>query len=150
MMSIEKVPCGQRARLKIAVAGAAVLAMTGCTNSEKKCTPSTVYAQNRFQPPSAATRTEPSRAKPLTPLQFKPNDPIVVDSWRHTGVIYPEKTKFDKDGNSFENDIWFHVARGGYVSFQGVRRTTTEQAPDNMTDDIGKLAVLKPECEIKH
>ena len=114
------------------------------------CAPVMVRAQNRFLPPGAALRSKPSRDKKDIVGSFAPNATLLVDGWTHSGTIYAEHTKADKYGHSFENDVMLHVAGNqGYVAYQAVRNGITEQAKSNLSDDIGRLVDLLPNCEIK-
>ena len=124
------------------------------------CETYAVYSQNRYEPYGTFVHditnekdNIPKKTSPrATDVAFAPNQVIPVDGWQSIGeVVYPTNTR------SIRNNVWFHVAytQNDWVTNAGVRgeptnndvATATHAA--NTSTDTGKLAELKPECQIK-
>ena len=135
---------------RVAAALLSMMALSGCGGHPLACTPGKIFAQNRFLPPGAELRSQPSLDRQKIIGSFAPNTEIHIDGWKHTGVIYPEFTKQHKDNTKFENDIMLRLAgHSGWVAFQAVRSEITEQAPNNLAPEIGPLIKLRDGCKIK-
>lgn len=102
-----------------------------------------VYAQNRWTPVGTAVRKSPNvDAEQIDSVS--PNIPFMVDGWVHTSVTY------EHNRPPFDSDVWLHKKRGGgWVSFPGVRETTTPFDPSGLAENGGLPAPLPEDCKGK-
>jgi hypothetical protein len=146
-MSIESRPTIYRLASRFTALIVAGVALSGCSDKGDSlggvCEPFRVYAQNRWEPLGTAVREEPDVLSKKIDPGFAPNEVIAVDGWIETGEpVYPTNTP------PWDSDIWFHLAnREGWVSFAGVRGTTTSPDPGGMSGEGGQPAPTTPECE---
>jgi hypothetical protein len=118
--SVSQVPSPSPAAPPASAAPKAVGMTGGCANFR-------IYAQNRWAPLGATIRSAPTAsAKPLGTVA--PNYQLFTNGYIHTEVAYPLNPP------PWNNDVWFHVADGGWVSFAGVRAVPTTPDPTGLAD----------------
>jgi len=103
------------------------------------CAPFRLFAQNRWAPLGAIVRKAPEITAPGF-ANYDGNESIAVTGWVHGGVAYPTNQP------PFNNDIWFHVATGGWVSFAAVRAVPTVPDPTGFADG-GQSVEADPACQ---
>ncbi|WP_298800180.1 hypothetical protein [uncultured Pseudonocardia sp.] len=86
-----------------------------------------MFAQDRWDPLGATIRAAPRMtAEPIGTVAG--NYTMFSDGFVHSEVAYPLNTA------PWNNDVWFHVASGGWVSFSGVRAVPTVHDPTGLAD----------------
>jgi hypothetical protein len=133
------------------VAAGLALGAAGCSaksdSFEGGCVAFGVYAQDRWQPYSAAVREAPDKLAPKVDQAFAPNEVITVDGWIDTHKpVYPKNTP------PWNSSKWFHVVNltadeEGWVSFAGVRGEPTTPDPTGLSKNGGTPAPTDPGCE---
>lgn len=102
------------------------------------CTTFRIYAQNKFNPVGSAIRTAPTPTAPIM-RTIAPNYQMFANGYVQGDVAYPLNRP------PLNNNIWFHLSDGGWVSFAGVRSLPTDLDPTGRGDD-GPLVPLLSQC----
>lgn len=106
--------------------------------------PFTVYAQHRWPPDGAALRKAPDlNAEQID--GFPGNTPIEVDGYVHASAPYGHNIP------PFNNDVWLHRRRGGWVTYAAVRATVLDDKDFDPTGSPpgGPPVILPLGCEGK-
>jgi hypothetical protein len=99
-----------------------------------------IFAQNRWQPYGTVMRAQPNVLSKQVG-GFSPNQSIAVNGWVHSRPAYPTNSA------PWNSDAWFHLAdQSGWVSFAGVRATTTTEDPTGLGEG-GPPAATSKFCE---
>lgn len=113
---------------------------SGSEPAPARCAQFTVYAQNRWDPQGASKRASPDHNSTKV-LGYGGNAAIPVNGWTYGSTPFPNNPV------PFNNNVWYRVADGsGWVSFPGVRASTTSYAPNS--PDGGPPAPTLGECKL--
>ena len=106
------------------------------------CSRFAVYAQGRWSPMGTAVRSEPTIAAPQTD-SIQPNVIISVDGWIRSDAPYPSNPA------PWNENVWFRLTdRWGWVSFAGVRASSTHASGTDGPAGGGSPVELIDECEL--